>query len=102
MAWTLPRSLRQKNAAERAVAARVELARERERAQALRERAAAIRANRADLERFYTTLAGDEKQDLLPTLDGDRGAGPAPEACSRPRGRCGARTWTRRRSSAWR
>jgi Tfp pilus assembly protein PilO len=68
VAWTLPRSLRQKSAAERAVAARSELARERERAEALRERAAAIRANRADLERFYTTLAGDEKRDLLPTL----------------------------------
>jgi Tfp pilus assembly protein PilE/Tfp pilus assembly protein PilO len=68
-AWTLPRSLRQRTrAAERAVAARSELARERERAEALRERAAAIRANRADLERFYTTLAGDEKRDLLPTL----------------------------------
>ena len=32
LAWTLPRSLRQKNAAARAVAARAELARERERA----------------------------------------------------------------------
>lgn len=68
VAWTLPRSLRQKNAAERAVAARVELARERERAEALRERAATISANRADLERFYATLAGDEKKDLLPML----------------------------------
>jgi len=68
-AWTLPRSLRQRNAAERAVAARAELAFERERAQALAERAAAIRANRADLERFYETLAGSEKQDLLPTLE---------------------------------
>ncbi len=68
VAWTLPRSLRQKNAAERAVAARVELARERERAQALRDRSATIRANRADLERFYATHAGDEKKDLLPTL----------------------------------
>ena len=69
LAWTLPRSLRQKSAAERAVAARGELASERERAAALRERAAAIRANRADLERFYATLAGGEKQDLLPTLE---------------------------------
>jgi len=68
LAWTLPRSLRQKSAAERAVVARAELARERERADALRERAAAIRANRADLERFYTTLAGSEKQDLLKAL----------------------------------
>jgi Tfp pilus assembly protein PilO len=68
LAWTLPRSLRQKSAAEQAVVARAELARERERADALRERAAAIRANRADLERFYTKLAGSEKQDLLKAL----------------------------------
>ncbi len=68
-AWTLPRSLRQKNAAERAVAARAELTRDRERLEALRERAAAIRANRADLERFYTALAGGEEQDLLRALE---------------------------------
>lgn len=68
LVWTLPRSLRQKNAAERAVTARSELAQERERADALRERAAAIRANRADLELFYTKLAGSEKQDLLKAL----------------------------------
>jgi Tfp pilus assembly protein PilO len=68
LAWTLPRSLRQKSAAERAVAARAELTRERERADALRERATAIRANRADLELFYTKLAGSEKQDLLKAL----------------------------------
>ncbi len=68
-AWTLPRSLRQKNAAARAVTARADLAADRERVEALRERAEAIRANRADLERFYSTLAGGEKQDLLPTLE---------------------------------
>jgi Tfp pilus assembly protein PilO len=68
-AWTLPRSLRQKNAAARAVAARAELARDRERLETLRERAAAIQANRADLERFYATLVGSQKQDLLPTLE---------------------------------
>ena len=67
-AWTLPRSLRQKSAAARAADARSELARERARALALRGRAEAIRANRADLERFYATLAGSEKQDLLPAL----------------------------------
>lgn len=68
LAWTLPRSLRQRNVAERAVAARHELALERERLLSLKQRAAAIRANREDLERFYSTLAGSEKQDLLPTL----------------------------------
>ena len=67
--WTLPRSLRQRNAASRAVAAREELARERALAQALSERAEAIRANRADLERFYTKLAGSEQQDLLRSLE---------------------------------
>ena len=69
VAWTLPRMLRQKNAVERAAVGRGELSRERERALALRERAAAIRANRADLERFYSKLAGSEAQDLLPTLE---------------------------------
>jgi Tfp pilus assembly protein PilO len=68
VAWTLPRSLRQRNASERAESARAELARERERAQALTARADAIRANRKDLERFYTTFAGSEKQDLLQSL----------------------------------
>ena len=67
-AWTLPRSLRQKNAAARAASARAELAHARQQAKALGERAAAIRANRADLERFYGTLAGREQQDLLDSL----------------------------------
>jgi Tfp pilus assembly protein PilO len=68
-AWTLPRTLRQKNAAARAVTARAELAQDRERVLALRERAAVIKANRGDLERFYSTLAGSRKQDLLKALE---------------------------------
>lgn len=68
-AWTLPRSLRQKSAAVRAAEARAEVARERERVLALRARAEAIRANRADVGRFYATLAGTEQKDLLPTLE---------------------------------
>lgn len=68
-AFTLPRSLRQRNAAARAAAARTALAQEQARLSALRERAQAIRANRADLERFYATQAGSERQDLLPTLE---------------------------------
>jgi Tfp pilus assembly protein PilO len=68
-AFTLPRSLRQKNAAARAAAARSALAQDQARLSALRERAEAIRANRADLERFYATQAGSERQDLLPTLE---------------------------------
>jgi Tfp pilus assembly protein PilO len=68
-AWTLPRSLRQRSARARAEDARAELALEKQRAQALVERAQAIRANGADLERFYATLAGDEKQDLFDSLE---------------------------------
>jgi len=69
VAWTLPRSLRQRNAQARAASARAELLLEKQRAQALVDRAEAIRANGADLERFYATLAGDEKQDLFQYLE---------------------------------
>ena len=69
VAWTLPRSLRQRNAQARAASARAELQLEKQRAQALVDRAEAIRANGADLERFYATLAGDEKQDLFQYLE---------------------------------
>ena len=66
--WTGPRYWRQKNAATRAEAARTEVERERRATAALRERAASIRGNAADVERFYGSLAGSEKADLLPTL----------------------------------
>jgi len=69
VAWTLPRSLRQRNAQARAASARAELQLEKQRAQALGDRAEAIRANGADLERFYATLAGDEKQNLFQSLE---------------------------------
>lgn len=68
-AWTLPRSLRQRSAQARAASARSELQAQKQRAQALVERAEAIRANGADLERFYATLAGDAKQDLFDSLE---------------------------------
>jgi len=68
VAWTGPRYWMQKNAARRAQAARAELERQREATVALRERAAAIRQNAADAERFQRRLAGAEKQDLLPAL----------------------------------
>jgi Tfp pilus assembly protein PilO len=67
-AWTGPRYWMQRNAATRAEAARAELERQRHAARALRERAASIRGNAADLERFYRSLAGSERTDLLPTL----------------------------------
>ena len=66
--WTGPRYWRQKNAATRAEAARAEVALQRRATAALRERAASIRGNAADVERFYRSLAGSEKADLLPTL----------------------------------
>jgi Tfp pilus assembly protein PilO len=69
VAWTLPRSLRQRSAQARAESARAELLLEKQRARALVDRAEAIRANGADLERFYATLAGDEKQDLFQSLE---------------------------------
>ena len=69
VAWTLPRSLRQRNSQARAASARAELQLEKQRAQALGDRAEAIRANGADLERFYATLAGDEKQNLFQSLE---------------------------------
>ena len=69
VAWTLPRSLRQRSAQARAASARAELQLEKQRAQALVDRAEAIRANGADLERFYATLAGDEKQNLFQSLE---------------------------------
>ena len=49
-------------------AARAEAERERAAVLSLRERAAAIRGNGADVQRFYR-MAGTEKADLLPTLE---------------------------------
>jgi Tfp pilus assembly protein PilO len=66
--WTGPRYWMQKNAARRAEAARAELETQRQTTLALRERAAAIRDNAADVERFQLSLAGAEKADLLPAL----------------------------------
>ena len=66
--WTGPRYWRQRNAATRAEAARAEAERQRAAVARLRERAAAIRGNGVDVERFYRD-AGTEKADLLPTLE---------------------------------
>lgn len=68
-AWTGPHYWRQRNAAARAEAARAEVQRLRQTTAGLRERARAIRENGADVERFYSRLAGTEKADLLPTLE---------------------------------
>ena len=66
--WTLPQLYRQRYAASRAEAARREVARLREAAAALRARAQAIRGNGVDYQRFYERYAGDERRDLLPTI----------------------------------
>ena len=68
-AWTGPRSWRQRNATARAATAKAEVERLRATAAALRLRADAIRANASDMERFYSTLVGTEKANLLPTLE---------------------------------
>jgi Tfp pilus assembly protein PilO len=68
LVWTGPRYWMQKNAARRVQAARAELDRQRRVTIALRERAAVIRENAADVERFERSLAGAERADLLPAL----------------------------------
>jgi Tfp pilus assembly protein PilO len=67
--WTVPRALRQRSASARLEAARAEAKREREANALLRERVAAIRANSADVERFFARFAGTERRDLVPTLE---------------------------------
>lgn len=67
--WTAPQGYKQRNAAARAEAAQAEVARQKEAVAVLRERTEAIRSNQKDLERFYGSLAGTEKADLLPTLE---------------------------------
>ncbi len=69
VAWTLPRGLRQRNAGARLEAARAEARQQRQATAALRERSAAVRANAADVERFYARIAGSERADLIPTLE---------------------------------
>jgi Tfp pilus assembly protein PilO len=89
LVWTGPRYWSQRGASAKAAAARAELERQRAAAASLRERAAAIRANGADLERFYRSLVGTEQKDLLPTLE-------AIEELARAPGlRPGARTYKR-------
>ena len=68
-AWTLPRAHGQRSAALRAEAFRAAVRQQRAEAAALRERAAAITANAADLQRFYARYAGTEQADLVPTLE---------------------------------
>jgi Tfp pilus assembly protein PilO len=62
-AYTLPRSARERTIAARAVELRAELAAERTRVDALRQRARAIEANATDVVRFYEALG--RKESLL-------------------------------------
>lgn len=88
-AWTVPRTMRLRNATAQVAAARDRLERERVRAMRQRERAEAIEANGADLERFYGSIVGPERTELLPTLE-------AIEAMARAPGlQPGARTFRR-------
>ncbi len=68
-AWTLPHGYRQRNAQAQLQAARKELAGVRSSTARLRERAAAIRSNLADAQRFYAKHAGDRTSELIPTLE---------------------------------
>ncbi len=68
-AWTLPRTLRLRNATARVEAAREVVETERARAAGVQERAGAIDANTRDLQLFYDGVVDTEQADLLPTLE---------------------------------
>ena len=68
-AWTLPRTLRLRNATVRVEAAREAVENERAGAASVRERSAAMDANAKDLQVFYDSVVGPEELDLLPTLE---------------------------------
>jgi Tfp pilus assembly protein PilO len=67
-AWTVPRTLRLRNATARVETARRAVEQERAVVAQQRERAAAIEANGDDLAGFYDAL-GPERRELLPTLE---------------------------------
>jgi Tfp pilus assembly protein PilO len=67
--WTVPRTLRIRNATARVEAARALLEEERSTVARQRERGEAIDANVDDLARFYATAVGPERAELLPTLE---------------------------------
>ena len=68
-AWTVPRTLRLRNATARVAEARQTAEQERARAAEARERADAIDANARDLALFYESVVDTEQADLLPTLE---------------------------------
>ena len=68
-AWTAPRTVRLRTVTARLEAARRQAEAEKSEAARLAERGAAIRANAADLRRFYSSVVGPEDTDLVPTLE---------------------------------
>jgi Tfp pilus assembly protein PilO len=67
-AYTLPRQMQLRSVTSRVAALRAEVAREEHHSAGLRQRADAIRANTADMQRFYGEMVGDREANLLPTL----------------------------------
>jgi len=68
VAFTLPRSLAERSLASHAETLRAEVAREERLVASLKDRAAIIRANGQDTDRFYKELVKGSKEDLLPTI----------------------------------
>lgn len=68
LAYTLPRSVRQRGVTSRLTALREDVARERTRTNELRRRSDTIRSNAADVEHFYRDLVSPREQALLPIL----------------------------------
>ena len=73
-AYTLPRSVRERDIAARAVVLREEVAEERARVDGVRQRARTIEANTADVARFYKALG--RKDSLLEIQEDIVGVGP--------------------------
>jgi Tfp pilus assembly protein PilO len=67
--WTAPRTVRLRTATARLEAAREAVRGERAEVARLAERGEAIRANAADIKRFYSSVVGPEVTDLVPTLE---------------------------------
>lgn len=83
--WTVPRTLRLRSATVRVEAAREMVEQERGAVAQQRERGDAIDKNTEDLARFYDTVVGPEKAELLPTLEDIESMARAPGLTPGPR-----------------
>jgi Tfp pilus assembly protein PilO len=83
--WTVPRTLRLRSATVRVEAARKMVEQERGAVAQQRERGDAIDKNTEDLARFYETVVGPEKAELLPTLEDIESMARAPGLTPGPR-----------------